>query len=153
MKTYTKAGKPVLFFNFALKGRSLHGKASFQIRAISHGRDHSSPRKIQSQVCVDTISVFEEGLQLSPDVYKNLNSRTNFGSQIRRYTTSVPSRKSREKRSTPRWYKFAAPRNKEDRTDTLKANNYFCDKRMWVANENSSASIAHQIQELTRQTD
>lgn len=101
MKTYTKAGKRVLFFNFALKGRSLHGKASFQIRAISHGRDHSSPRKIQSQVCVDTISVFEEGLQLSPDVYKNLNSRTNFGSQIRRYTTSVPSRKSREKRSTP----------------------------------------------------
>lgn len=102
---------------------------------------------------MDTISVFEEGLQLSPDVYKNLNSRTNFGSQIRRYTTSVPSRKSREKRSTPSGTNSQLQEIKKIEQILSKPTIIFAINGMWVANENSSASIAHQIQELTRQTD
>lgn len=147
MKTYTKAGKRVLFFNFALRD------GHFMARPVFKSKQFLMGETIQALERFNPRFAWIQFLFSQRDYnYLLMSTKSELENYLQFANTSVYDERSKQKiprkEINTQWYKFAAPRIKKIEQILSKPTIIFAINGMWVANENSSASIAHQIQEL-----
>jgi hypothetical protein len=147
MKTFAKAGKRVLFFNFALRD------GHFMARPVFNSKQSLMGETIQALERFSPRFAWIQFLFSQRDYnYLLMHSKTELENYIRFANTSEYDERSRQKiprkEVNTQWYKFAAPRVKKIEEILSKPTVIFSINGMWVANENDSANIARQIQEL-----
>jgi hypothetical protein len=148
MKSYAKTAKRILFFNFALRDGHFMARPVF-----------NSPKQSLMGETILSLERFNPRFAwiqflFSQRDYSHLLMYTK--SELENYIrlANTPEYDERSRQKIPRkeintqWYRFAAPRIKKIEQTLSKPTITFAIHGMWVANENSSASIANQIQEL-----
>lgn len=148
MKTHVKAGsKRVLFFNFALRD------GHFMARPVFNSQQSLIGETIQALERFTPRFAWIQFLFSQRD-YNHLlmYTKTEMENYVRLANTSEYDERTRQKiprrEISTQWYKFAAQRIKKIEQILSKPTIIFAINGMWVGNENSPTSIAHQLQEL-----
>jgi len=148
MKTHSKASsKRVLFFNFALRD------GHFMARPVFNSQQSLIGETIQALERFNPRFAWIQFLFSQRD-YNHLlmYTKTELENYVRLANTSEYDERTRQKiprrEISTQWYKFAALRIKKIEQILSKPTIIFAINGMWVGNENSPTSIAHQIQEL-----
>lgn len=147
MDSYSKAGKKVFFFNFALKdghfmARPLFNPQQSLVGEIIHSLERFNPRFAWIQLLFAQRD-YNHLLMYTKAELENYVQFANTSEYDERTRQKIP-----RKEMNTQWYKLAQSRIKKIEQMLSKPTIVFAINGMWVADANRAANSLHQLQEL-----